>query len=80
MKPNGRITTIWNRSWEHTKWNAPMDVEMGPDGKIYVLEYGNGWYSRNADAGLSRIDYNGGNRPPVMNTASRWTGNPATCR
>jgi cytochrome c551/c552 len=43
---------------------------MGPDGKLYVLEYGNGWYSRNADAGLSRIDYNAGNRPPVIDSFS----------
>ena len=39
-------------------------MEMGPDGRLYILEYGNGWFSKNADAGLSRIDYNGGNRAP----------------
>lgn len=50
---------------EHTKFNAPIDMEMGPDGRIYVLEYGSGWFSKNADAGLSRIDYNGGNRAPL---------------
>ena len=49
-----------------TKFNAMMDMEMGPDGKIYILEYGNGWFSKNPDAGLFRIDYNGGNRPPVV--------------
>jgi len=49
-----------------TKFNALMDMEMGPDGKIYILEYGNGWFSKNPDAGLFRIDYNGGNRPPVV--------------
>lgn len=48
-----------------TKLNAPIDMEMGPDGRLYVLEYGNGWFSKNADAGLARIDYNGGNRAPV---------------
>lgn len=47
-----------------TKFNAPIDMEMGPDGRLYILEYGNGWFSKNADAGLSRIDYNGGNRAP----------------
>ncbi|MFD2888884.1 ThuA domain-containing protein [Chitinophaga cymbidii] len=47
-----------------TKFNAPIDMEMGPDGRLYVLEYGNGWFSKNADAALSRIDYNGGNRAP----------------
>ncbi|GAB3234002.1 ThuA domain-containing protein [Algoriphagus aestuariicola] len=49
-----------------TKFNAMMDMEMGPDGKIYILEYGNGWFSKNTDAGLFRIDYNGGNRAPVV--------------
>lgn len=51
-----------------TKFNAMMDMEMGPDGKIYILEYGNGWFSKNPDAGLFRIDYNGGNRPPVVSS------------
>ena len=49
---------------ESTKFKSPMDVEVGPDGRLYVLEYGSGWFSKNADAALSRIDYNGGNRAP----------------
>ena len=53
-----------------TKFNALMDMEMGPDGKIYILEYGNGWFSKNPDAGLFRIDYNGGNRAPVVSSLS----------
>ncbi|WP_372490139.1 PQQ-dependent sugar dehydrogenase [Chitinophaga sedimenti] len=47
------------------KFHAPIDMEMGPDGRLYVLEYGSGWFSKNPDAGLVRIDYNGGNRAPV---------------
>jgi glucose/arabinose dehydrogenase len=42
---------------EKTKFAAPVDMELGPDGKIYILEYGTGWFSRNKDAGLSRIDF-----------------------
>lgn len=53
-----------------TKFNAIIDMEMGPDGRIYILEYGNGWFSKNPDAGLSRIDYNGGNRAPVISSIS----------
>ena len=53
-----------------TKFNALMDMEMGPDGKIYILEYGNGWFTKNPDAGLFRIDYNGGNRAPVVASLS----------
>ena len=43
-----------------TKFNAPIDMEVGPDGKIYVLEYGSGWFAKNPEAALSRIDYNAG--------------------
>ncbi len=48
------------------KVNSLIDMELGPDGKIYLLEYGSGWFTKNPDSGLARIDYNGGNRPPVM--------------
>ncbi|HSB94656.1 MAG TPA: ThuA domain-containing protein [Flavitalea sp.] len=49
-----------------TQLNSPIDVEVGPDGKLYILEYGSGWFSKNADAGISRIDYNSGNRAPKI--------------
>jgi cytochrome c len=51
---------------EHTRLNALIDLEVGPDGKLYMLEYGNGWYTKNKDAALSRIDFNAGNRPPKI--------------
>lgn len=50
----------------NTRNNALIDMELGPDGKLYYLEYGNGWFSANPDAALSRIDYNPGNRAPVI--------------
>ena len=45
----------------------PMDMEFGPDGALYVLEYGDGYFAENPDAQLSRIDFigEGGNRSPV---------------
>ena len=48
----------------NTKFNSAIDAELGPDGRIYVLEYGTGWFTKNPDAAISRIDYNGGNRAP----------------
>src|SRR5690606_30488859 len=48
------------------KLNALIDMEVGPDGKIYLLEYGSGWFSQNSDSGLARIDYNSGNLPPLV--------------
>jgi glucose/arabinose dehydrogenase/cytochrome c551/c552 len=49
-----------------SKMNNLIDMEVGPDGKLYLLEYGSGWFTKNPDAGLARVDYNGGNRPPVV--------------
>ncbi len=40
-------------------FSAPIDVEVGPDGRVYVLEYGKTWFAKNTDAGLSRIEYRG---------------------
>ncbi|WP_285008352.1 PQQ-dependent sugar dehydrogenase [Pedobacter faecalis] len=45
---------------------APIDMEQGRDGKLYILEYGKGWFAKNPDAALVRIDYLEGNRPPVV--------------
>lgn len=50
----------------HISLSAPIDMELGPDGKLYILEYGKGWFSKNPDAGIVRIDYLKGNRPPVV--------------
>ncbi len=43
----------------------PMDLEFGPDGALYVLEYGDGYFAENPDAQLSRIDFVRGNRTPI---------------
>jgi len=52
-----------------SKWSGPIDVELGPDGRLYVLEYGSGWFSKSPDAALSRVEYRSGNRPPVARLA-----------
>lgn len=59
-----------------TKLAALIDMEVGPDGKIYMLEYGSGWFSKNPDAGLSRIDFVAGNRAPKVASIStdRYSG------
>lgn len=35
----------------------PMDLEFGPDGALYALEYGDGYYQINPDAQLTRVEY-----------------------
>ncbi|MDH2428655.1 PQQ-dependent sugar dehydrogenase [Sphaerisporangium sp. TRM90804] len=44
--------------------DSPMDIEFGPDGSLYVLDYGNGFFRQNPEAGLYRIDYTPGNKSP----------------
>ncbi|MGN6492165.1 MAG: ThuA domain-containing protein [Agriterribacter sp.] len=65
MLPNGDFDRM-EPFMEHTKLHNAIDIEVGPDGKLYILEYGSGWFAKNDDAGLSRIDYNGGNRAPKV--------------
>ncbi|HTJ50205.1 MAG TPA: ThuA domain-containing protein [Cyclobacteriaceae bacterium] len=65
LQPNGDFDKM-EPFLEHTKLNALIDMEVGPDGKLYFLEYGNGWFSKNADAGLSRIEFNSGNLAPKI--------------
>lgn len=50
---------------EHLKFKAPVDMQFGNDGALYVLEYGTNWFSKNMDAKLVRIEYQEGNRNPV---------------
>ncbi len=45
--------------------SKPIDVEFGPDGALYLLEYGRQYFMNNPDATLSRIGFARGNRPPV---------------
>lgn len=35
----------------------PIDLDVGPDGALYVLEYGTGYYGDNEDARLSRLEH-----------------------
>ncbi|WP_327046742.1 PQQ-dependent sugar dehydrogenase [Microbispora sp. NBC_01189] len=44
--------------------DGPMDLEFGPDGSLYVLEYGSSFFRENPEAGLYRIDYSPGNKAP----------------
>lgn len=48
----------------------PVDMQFGPEGSLYLLEYGTTW-GTNADARLVRIDYQAGNRHPVAHIAQQ---------
>lgn len=52
---------------DHLEFVAPTDMQFGPDGAMYILEYGTNWFAKNSDARLIRIEYTEGNRKPVAN-------------
>ena len=55
-------------------FNNPMDMEFAPNGDLYMLEYGTGWFVQNDNARLIRIEYNGGNRKPQVTATSNVPG------
>lgn len=48
------------------KFSNPIDMAFSADGDLYVLEYGEGWFTGNPDARLVRIEYTAGNRKPQI--------------
>ncbi|EIE98280.1 ThuA domain-containing protein [Saccharomonospora glauca] len=56
---------------------APMDMRFGPDGALYLLEWGGGYGRDNPDSGLYRIEYNQGNRRPIVRMSADVTSGHA---
>ena len=56
-------------------FSSAIDMKFGPEGDLYILEYGSAWFRGNANSALVRIEYNGGNRKPsVTATADKTAG------
>ncbi|MGV3639005.1 MAG: PQQ-dependent sugar dehydrogenase, partial [Adhaeribacter sp.] len=64
LDEKGKLVNI-ERFMPGATFDHPIDLEFGPDGALYVLEYGPAWFSQHQKARLVRIDYIEGNRPPV---------------
>ena len=48
-------------------FSQPMDMEFGPDGSLYVIEYGGGFFTVGPNVGLYQIDYvKGRHRPDIV--------------
>ena len=68
LQPNGDFEQM-EPFIPHTVLHNCIDMEAGPDGRLYLLEYGTGWFQKNPDAGLYRIDYNANTAATVTTTA-----------
>ncbi|WP_019816221.1 ThuA domain-containing protein [Saccharomonospora saliphila] len=59
------------------KLTRPMNIEFGPDGSLYVLDYGSGYFGGAPDSAVYRIDYTKGNRTPEVALSAETTSGPA---
>ncbi len=61
-------------------WNGKqvMDMAFGPDGALYVLDYGTGYFNGDANSAIYRYDYvAGGNRAPTAVAGANKTSGAA---
>ena len=58
------------------KFIRPIDLTFGPDGALYLIEYGTTW-GKNDDAQIVRIDYLRGNRTPQIQLSANQTAGKA---
>lgn len=74
----GELQSI-NSVFGDIAWHQPFDADFGPDGALYVIDFGlgsgTGRGGSNEGAGIHRIDYVGDDRlPDARSTASRDSG------
>ncbi len=50
-------------------FRKPIDLKFGPDGTLYVIEFGDKW-GQNQDSQITRIVYRRGNRAPMARIAA----------
>lgn len=65
MDKDGNYQSM-ERFMPSTKFSHPIDMAFAPDGDLYLLEYGQGWFMGNPDARLVRVEYNGGVLKPIV--------------
>jgi glucose/arabinose dehydrogenase/PKD repeat protein len=72
---DGSVGEISNFAWGGKQ---VMDMAFGPDGSLYVLDYGTGYFNGDANSALYRYDYvAGANRAPTAAAAADKTSGQA---
>ncbi|WP_345458255.1 ThuA domain-containing protein [Nocardioides marinquilinus] len=66
-----------NRFLPDLQMTRPHALQFGPDGSLYMIEWGSGFGGDNADSGVYRIDYVQGNRAPIARATADRTSGPA---
>ncbi|WP_345044936.1 family 16 glycoside hydrolase [Streptomyces sannanensis] len=74
---DGAVQSINAFPWTGTQ---VMDMSFGPDGALYVLDYGTAWFGGNEDSALYRIDNVTSGRSPVAEASADKTSGQAGLR
>ncbi len=77
MNEAGTNYTDINRFLSTLPMQRPHALQFGPDGALYMIEWGSGFNGNNTDSGIYRIDYVEGNRAPVARATTNRTSGPA---
>ncbi|MFF3314490.1 ThuA domain-containing protein [Streptomyces sp. NPDC003035] len=74
---DGAVQSINPVPWTGTQ---VMDMAFGPDGALYVLDYGTAWFGGDHNSGLYRIENATGGRSPVAEASANKTSGVAPLR
>ncbi|MGW6915863.1 PQQ-dependent sugar dehydrogenase [Kitasatospora sp. NPDC054939] len=72
--PDGSVRSIEPFPWQGTQ---VMDMAFGPDGALYVLDYGTGYFGGDANSALYRIEYRSDALPPAARVSADRTSGTA---
>ncbi|KIF77692.1 glycosyl hydrolase [Streptomyces sp. 150FB] len=71
---DGTVNKINDFPWSGTQ---VMDMEFGPDGALYVLDYGLSWFGGDDNSAVYRIENTTGGRSPIAVAAADKTSGKA---
>ncbi|MGW2045984.1 carbohydrate-binding protein [Streptomyces sp. NPDC001858] len=74
---NGGVQSINSIPWTGTQ---VMDMAFGPDGALYVLDYGTAWFGGDEHSGLYRIENATDGHSPVAQVAADRTSGQAALK
>jgi cytochrome c len=70
MDASGLRVAAMGRVFKSLRLNAPLDFQQGPDGALYIVDYG-GYFSSTPQTALVRIEYAGPCHPDPTGLAGR---------
>ena len=59
------------------RWNRSMDFEFGPDGALYIIDWGSEFGGSTGDSGVYKIDYIQGSPSPIARAGSNISNGAA---